>query len=135
MPYAELNAIAGREVAHRNRHILAAACRQAEQDCGCLFGTVRTVGIMRLKPADTPEIGLHTVRHIRRSAKRTIARMAGVNENSLSDAERKRSIGYRSILGAIALVADGNKARTVAAVADPVKPFPPNDILQMFMKP
>lgn len=132
MPYIKLNKLVGRDVQNGNRYLLLKAQDRAEKNSGCIFESVRSVGIKRLNASEAPEVGLTAIRRIRRKAKRGARRLGHINSNSLSDSERKRTIAYGSLLGVIAMMADGNKARTLAAVADPAKPIPPKDILQMF---
>lgn len=124
--------IAGAGIQDRQRWLMTRAIDKAEKDLGCIFESVRGVGIKRLNATDATEIGLHTIRGVRRKARRGARRLERISSNSLTDADQKRSIAYRSLLGTIVLMADGNKARTLAAVADPAKPIPPKDILQMF---
>lgn len=124
--------IAGADIQDRNRWLMTRAIEKAEKDCGCIFESVRGVGIKRLHASDATEVGLHTIRGVRRKARRGARRLERISSNSLTDPDRKRSIAYQSLLGTIAMMADGHKARTLAAVADPAKPIPPKDILQMF---
>jgi hypothetical protein len=124
--------IAGAEIQHKQRWLMSRAIDRAEKDCGCIFESVRGVGVKRLHASDAPEVGLHAIRGVRRKARRGAKRLERIKSNSLSDGERKRVIAYGSLLGAIGMMADGNKARTLAAVADPAKVIPPKDILQMF---
>jgi hypothetical protein len=130
--YQHLNKLAGCNLQNGSRHLLQRAIAHSEKELGCIFECVRAVGIKRLNAADAPEIGLAAIRGVRRKAKRGARRLGQINSNSLSDAERKRTIAYSSLLGTIAMMADGNRARTIAAVVDPAKPIPPKDILQMF---
>jgi hypothetical protein len=132
--YRTINAATDRDVTGRHRHLLQAAREQAEKNLGCLFECVRSVGIKRMTADAAPDVGLQAIRHIRKTAKRGARRLERISTNSLTDGEVKRVVGFRSMLGAIALVADGNKARTVAAVIDPVRPIPPESILDMFRK-
>lgn len=124
--------VAGPDIQGRTRWLMTRAIERAEKDLGCIFESVRNVGIKRLAASESPEVGLYAIRGVRRKARRGARRLERLNSNSLSDTERKRAIAYRSLLGTLALMADGNKARTLAAVADPAKPIPPKDILQMF---
>lgn len=130
--YQKLNKVAGSDVQDKGRYLLTRAIDRAEKQIGCIFETVRAVGIKRLNAAESPEVGLAAIRGVRRKAKRGARRLSHINSNSLDDAGRKRTIAYGSLLGVIAMMADGNKARTIAAVIDPAKPIPPKDILQMF---
>ena len=134
LAYMAIDAATGRRVAGKDRHLLQAAREQAEKNMGCLFECVRSVGIKRLTSDATPDVGLQAIRRCRKAAKRGVRRLERVNTNSMSDSEVKRVVGFRCMLGAIVLVADGNKARTVAAVIDPVRPIPPAGILDMFRK-
>lgn len=135
LAYIEANEIAGgRDIAGRYRYLMDKAREKAEKRLGCIFECIRSVGIKRLPTSECPEVGLVAIRRVRRISKRGVARLGRLSTNSLSTAEQKRVIGFTSMLGAIAMVADGNKARTVAAVADPARPIPPADILSMFAK-
>lgn len=133
LAYIEASEIAGgRDVAGRYRYLMEKAREKAEKHLGCIFECVRSVGIKRLPTAECPEVGLAAIRRVRKAAKRGASRLGRLSTNSLSIPEHKRVVAYKSMLGAIAMMADGNKARTIAAVVDPVKPVPPHDILAMF---
>jgi hypothetical protein len=132
LAYIVANKIAGRDIQKRSRYLLIKAQARAEKQYGCIFESIRSVGIKRLNASDAPEVGLAAIRGVRRKAKRGARRLSNISSNSQSDPERKRTIAYSSLLGTIAMMADGNKARTIAAVIDPAKPIPPKDILQMF---
>ncbi|MBP8234614.1 MAG: hypothetical protein KAY22_20165 [Rhizorhabdus sp.] len=134
LTYSTASAAVGRDIQDRHRHLMEAARERAEKELGCLFECVRNVGIKRMPSADAPEIGLAAIRRVKNAAKRGGRRLERINTNSLSEGETRRVVAYRSMLGAIALIADGNKARTIAAVADPVTPIPPQNILEMFSK-
>lgn len=112
--------------------MLAKARDNVEKDQGCAFETVRGVGVKRMASGDVPNIGLDAIRGIRRKANRGKKRINRVNPNSLSQSDQRRVIGMSSMLGAIALISDGRKASAIATVADPTKPIPPNNILEMF---
>jgi len=133
LTHAEAQRIAGCDVQHRHRYLIVKARDDAEKELGCIFEAVRGVGYMRLPADESVDIGLHTVRRIRRASRRGASRLERINSNSLSDGARKRATAYRSMLGAIAMMADGNRARTLAAVVDPAKPVPPTDVLRMFV--
>lgn len=130
--YAALSGVAGRDITGRYNYLLQSAREKAEKELGCLFEAVRGVGIKRLAASESPEVGLGILRRIRRGARRGVSRLGRLSTNSLSETENKRVIAYSSMLGAIGMMADGNKARTIAAVVDPAKPVPPTDILEMF---
>jgi hypothetical protein len=132
LTHTDAKRIAGRDVQTKHRYLMVKARNEAEKELGCLFESVRGVGVSRLPAERAPEVGLHTVKKVRRASRRGAGRLERVNSNSLTDSGRKRVIAYRSMLGAIAMMADGNKARTLAAVADPAKPIPPKDVLLMF---
>lgn len=131
-PYIKLSSRIGGDVTGNYRHLLASARRKAEKDLGCVFASVRGVGIKRLSAEDGIEIGPEAVRSIRRKGTTVAKRIDRLNSNSLPDTAKKRAIAYSSMLKTIAMMADGNKARIVAAIVDPAKPIPPSDILAMF---
>jgi hypothetical protein len=134
LAYQTLNQIAGADVQRENHYLLARARDKAEISLGCIFEAVRGVGIKRLNASESPDVGLSSIRSVRRKAKKGARRLTRIDSNSLSDSERKRALAYGGLLGAIATIADGNKARTIAAVADPVSPIPPASILRMFVE-
>jgi hypothetical protein len=132
MTYSAASATVGRDVAGKHRYLLDAAREKAEKQLGCIFECVRTVGVKRLPASESPEVGLASIRRVRKAAKRGVKRLTRLNANSLSEPEHRRVISYRAMLGAIAMIADGNKARTVAAVVDIASPIPPAAVLEMF---
>lgn len=133
-PYDQLKRIGGRDLLNGRRYLLKRARDKAEIQARGIFEAVKSVGVKRLTAAEAPEIGLAGLRGIRRKAKRCSRRLDHIDSNSLSDHERRRTIAYRSHHNAIAMMSDGNKSRTIAAVIDPAKPIPPEDILRMFLK-
>ena len=133
LTYPQARKVAGRDVHRTSRHLLAKAREEAEKELGCIFEAVRNIGYMRMPTDASVNVGLHAVRRIRSASRRGSRRLSRLNSNSLSDANRKRSIAYQSMLNAVAMLADGNKARTLAACADPAKPIPPADVLGMFV--
>lgn len=132
LTHVEAKRIAGCDVQGKQHYLLLKARDDAEKELGCIFEAVRGVGYMRVPADESVDVGLHTVRRVRRASSRGARRLERINSNSLSEPARKRVIAYRSMLSAIAMMADGNKARTLAAVADPAKPIPPQDVLRMF---
>lgn len=112
--------------------LLNKARERVEKELGCAFESVRGIGIRRLTSDEIPDIGLQTLRKVRRAANRGKKRLSRVNTNSLSEGEQRRVVGMCAMLGAVAMIADGRRATTIATVADPVKPIPPQNILEMF---
>lgn len=132
LTYKDANAATDRDIQHKHRYLMEAAREQAEKQLGCIFECVREVGFKRLAAEECPEVGLTALRGIRRKAKRGMSRLDRLNTNSLDGSGQRRVIAYKAGLGACALVADGNKMRTVAAAVDPASPIPPENILDMF---
>lgn len=130
--YVDLNRVAGCDVASQNRWLLQRAVDLAEESMSCAFATVRGYGIKRLPSEEISNVGLVAIRKVRKAARKGKKRLDRANTNSLSDYDRRRVTGMSSMLGAIELIADGRKAIAVSAVADPVKPIPPENILDMF---
>lgn len=130
--YPAINKIVGFNIQTNRRHLLIRAIEAVEKELGCCFETVRDIGIQRLTSESIPDVGLAAVRRARRAARRGKKRLDRVNVNSLEPSQHRRVIGYSAMLGAVALVADGRKALAIAAVADPAKPIPPANILDMF---
>ena len=128
--YSALGAAVGLDV--QDTHHLKAAREKAEKSLGCLYEVERGIGVRRLESNAAPEVGLAAIGKIRRAAKRAKKRLGRLNANSLNETEQRRVVGYTAMLGAIATVADGRRAQTIGAVADPVKPIPPASILRMF---
>jgi hypothetical protein len=112
--------------------VLRKARESAEQNLGCAFECVRGVGVKRLTSSEIPGVGLSAIRKIRRGANRGKKRLDRVNINNFTQLEQRRVVGMSAMLGAISMIADGRKATSIATVADPVKPIPPQNILDMF---
>lgn len=132
MSYASLKLAAPGFYNNGDHWLLSRARDAVEKDQGCAFEMVRGIGIRRLLSDEIPDIGLYTIRSIRRKANRGKRRMVRVNVNSLSATDQRRITGMSAMLGAISLIADGRKATAIATVADPTKPIPPKNILEMF---
>lgn len=132
--YAALSEAIGRDV--RNcRHVLAAARRQAEENTGHLFQTIRTVGVKRLTAEEIPAVGLGVMRHVRRSARAGMNRLAAVRVNDMPEGEARKIIAHRSMLGAIALVADGRKATSLLPdIEKTAQTVPAGRVLELFRK-
>jgi len=130
--YGRLNTVAKCDVQSKSRWLLHCAIEHAEKSLGCAFSCVRMVGIRRLTSEETPDVGLAAIRKVRMTARRGKKRIDRANTNSLTDFDKRRIIGYGAMLGAIHMIADGRRAIAIAAVADPVKPIPPENILDMF---
>ena len=130
--YGELSKTAKHDVRNGSRWLLTKAVDNAEKSLGCAFESVRGVGIRRLQSDEIPDVGLAALRRIRSTARRGKKRIDRANSNSLSEFDKRRVIGYGAMLGAVAMSADGRKATAIAAVADPVKPIPPGNVLDMF---
>jgi hypothetical protein len=132
--YAELSKVAKRDLQNGSRWLLTRAIEHTEKSLGCAFEAVRGVGIRRLPSDEIPNVGLASLRRIRSTARRGKKRIDRANTNSLSEADKRRVVGFGAMLGAVSLIADGRKASAIAAVADPVKPIPPENILDMFRR-
>lgn len=112
--------------------LLRKARENVEKEQGCAFEVVRGIGVKRMTSDEIPNIGLSAIRGIRRKANLGKKRINRVNPNSLAPSEQRRVVGMSAMLGAIAMLADGRKASAIATVADPTKPIPPKNILEMF---
>jgi hypothetical protein len=132
LPYSALMKAAPGFMNAGDQWLLARARENVEKNQGCAFEVVRGIGIKRMTSEEIPDIGLNAIRSIRRKANQGKKRIQRVNPNSLSPTEQRRVIGMSAMLGAIAMMADGRKASAVATVADPNKPIPPKNILEMF---
>lgn len=130
--YAQMSETVDRDLQGAYRYLLNRARERAEKELGCIFECSRSLGITRLPSEMAADVGLSAVHRVRRAANRGGRRLGRIRTNSMSDTDAKKVVSYRCILGAISLMADGNKARTVAAVVDPANPIPPVGILDMF---
>lgn len=128
-------AINGFDVRRRHRYLLNEARERTEKALGVCLECVNSVGIQCLPADSVPDVGLVAVRRCRSAAKRGKKRLDRVNPNSLSPKAQLRKNGYSAMLGAIALISDGRKAESIAAVAVPDRVIPPESILDMFRAP
>lgn len=130
--YKQLVTVAKFDIRNGSRWLLAKAIDNVEKTSQCAFECVRSVGVRRLPTDEIPDIGLASLSRIRRAAKRGKKRIDRANTNSMSESDKRRVIGYGAMLGAVSVIADGRRATSIAAVADPVKPIPPENILDIF---
>lgn len=134
--YTILSRVAGVDIAVKHRSLLDIARKRSEKELRCVFATVRGIGVKRLTAEESVEIGPPAISSIRRKSNGTARRIEHLSSsNSLSDTSQKRAIAYSSMLRAIGMMADNNKARVIAAIVNPANPIPPKDILKMFEKP
>lgn len=134
LPYTEIAEAVGYDVRGRYHYLLTKAKEESEKAMGCVYESVRSVGVKRLPADESTDIGPAALRTIKRKARRTRKRLERLNSNAMTEPAQRRSIAYQSMLGAVELVADGNKARALAAVSDRVSTTPPANILDMFKK-
>jgi len=134
LAYEAMTETIGRDI-RAHRYLLLSARDKAEEQTGALFDTVHNVGVKRLASSDMPDVGLATVKRIRRAAKRGVARLGSVRANDMPKADADRLIAFRSQLGAISLMADGRKTHTVAAEVEKTGAVvPAGRVLDMFKK-
>lgn len=111
--YARLSEAIGRDITEC-RWLLDRARKDAEQECGGLFATVRGEGIERLPTDRVADAGLSFIQKVKRTAKRGHTRLSNVRANDLPQTEQQRLIAHKSMLGAISSISDGRKAPTIA---------------------
>jgi len=133
LSYAAMTVAIGRDVKDRP-WIMIAARKEVEKETGGLFETVRGIGVQRLPSAKIPDAGLHTLRKLRKCAKRGAERLANVRVNDLSNTERQQVIAYRSQLGAISLIADGRKTQKIVPNLQSGEPLPAGRVLELFTR-
>jgi hypothetical protein len=110
--YAAISAAIGRDIlAHR--WLLQKARTEAESETGGIYETVRNEGLQRITSDKIPDVGLHSIRQIRRAAKRGYRRLDSVRVNDLSPELSSRLIAHKSQLGAVSLVADGRRSVSI----------------------
>src|SRR3990167_6311179 len=104
--YGTLSSAVDRELDGKHRYLLDSARDAGEEKLGCIFEAVHGVGIKRLPSDECPSIGLTAIRSIRRRAKRGVKRLTRLGANSMSESANRQAISSRSMLGAIAQIAD-----------------------------
>ena len=130
--YPQLSEAAGFDVT-ANRYALNKARSEAEKECGGLFEPLRGLGIRRMESERAPDVGLHAIRKVRRSAVRSAERLGHVRVNDMSDTDRNRFTSHKAQLGAIALLADGRKTATISLQSKGHE-LPPKDALLALVK-
>jgi hypothetical protein len=120
--YEQFSKAIGRNIL-KSMYVLNSARARVEREQKCLFEAVRGVGLKRMAAEDTVKIGSQAVRKIRRSARRSLARIDTVGHNSLSGSDATRLIAMRSQLGAIAYLAETAQTEKIAK-AEPKQTLP-----------
>lgn len=115
--YEAMTDAIGRDI-QDHRHLLLAAQRRTEEEIGALFGTVRGEGVKRLPSDEVASVGSHTIRRIRRAARRGMQRLTVVRANDLPMDDARKIIAQRSQLGAIALVSDNRSTPAIQRSVD-----------------
>lgn len=128
--YAALSDAIGRDCRER-QWLLRSAIKQAEQNTGGLFATVRGEGIKRLASDELPNVGADALRKTRRTARRAIKRMEGVRANDLPQEEAQKMLAYRAQLGAVSMISDGRKTPALVNNSDG-SVLPVGRVLELF---
>lgn len=133
--YAQIGRATNRDVAGRDRHILASARRILERE-GIIFVTETGKGLRLATASQVAKLSTEApILKTRRIAKTAKKRQASVNVQALSDEERAAFYVGRAVLGAIGLAASKaftNRIAKEGEKADGVLPI--QKTIEMFSK-
>lgn len=107
--YAELNKLVGGDTQRKYRTYLRTATKSVQNDTGRLFGTVKTVGVKLLTPAEQASEPDAAIREVRSTSKRRLARLSKVQYAELPDAAKQRHNVAASVIGALHLMTSKSK--------------------------
>lgn len=136
LTYAAMSEATGRDIANRHRYLLQSAinvCLRA----GAVFAAVSGVGMKRLKDEDIVSVGVATITHVRRAAKRGVIKLGAVQNFAAMPAERQiEHNAAMSILGVIAHVGATAQVKAASAAVREIgnNAVPPAKMLAHFSK-
>jgi len=118
IPYAELDNIASRAVQGKGKHNLDRARHIAQRDDNIVTDCVFGVGLKRLDDSGIAGIGTHTLKSIRRKAKKGAKAMLNIrNYNALSNDEKR---DYSTTLSVLGVVSHVSEPRRIAAMKNQI---------------
>jgi len=112
--YDALSKVIGRDV-RKVRGLLYTAFRNLMREKDIVFAPVRGVGVKRLAPEEIVELGIFGVRHIRRTARRTIRKISCAQLSTLSEPKKVELFTHSSLLGAVSVMSSGQSIKKLAA--------------------
>jgi len=125
--YADLSTSIKRNVQKEGRSALSSARRQMQREAAMVFEPVRNVGMKRLNDCDIVRTSQSSIKHINRTARRGVTRLACVsNYAGLSREEMIRHNTAMSLLGMfheITKVKNVKQIEAVVAVAQRTLPL------------
>ena len=134
LTYSAINDAIGRDVTNGARYVLAAAKKRTEAETGALYEAVRKVGVKRLPTDEIASVGTAAIRKVRRTARRGMKRLGNVKANDISPDQSREIVMQRSVLGAVAMLADGRKTKALANEGTTTAVIPAGRVLEIFGK-
>lgn len=134
LPYSAIADATGREITGRHRYILESARRVALRD-GMVFAAVHGEGMKRLADTEIVAIGAQAIGHIRRTAKRSVVKLAAVKDfDAMPASARIEHNAAMSVLGVIAHVGSSAQVKSATAAVQAVgnNTVPPVKMLAHF---
>lgn len=103
--YEEMSKAIGRDVRQHALSSLVTARRSLEKDKRIVFGVERNVGLKRLNDVEIVSTAESSRRHMQRTAKRSLTKLATVNFENLDADAKRQHVTYSAQLGALAMFA------------------------------
>ena len=99
--------------------VLQSARRRAERDDGFVFGTIRNIGVQRLKDSEIVDLGETGAKALRRAARRTARRIANVAHfDDLVPGDQLKHNGALALMGAVMAATKASTLRRLEAASD-----------------
>lgn len=136
-PYQRLAVASGKDILRRDRHLLQRAIKRGEKSLGCVFVSVRNVGIKRMLAEESGNIGFAALKRGRRLYGRAADRIDNIRTNDISDTALKQNIALISQLRVLAAQSNGRELRhelRAERAAQTVKPIPSDEIVNFIRR-
>lgn len=114
LAYETATALIGRDVTAAGRYSLQRAREIVEKEDGVRFATVHGVGVKRLAAKDIPALGGYALRHMNRTAKKTVKQLSDLRAyNDMEPGDRLRIVGLRLVASHIVEKTDRKAVKEV----------------------
>lgn len=114
IPYSELSEIIGQDVQKKGRGFLTTARRMCEREDKKTFGVVINEGLKLLDNGEIIGTAEFSVRHIKRTSRRSIKRLSCIEDlSTLENGEKIRFNTFASILGVMATMGQERSIRKI----------------------
>lgn len=131
--YEAMSKAIGRDVREHALSSLRTARRGLEKEKRIVFGVEKNVGLKRLQDSEIVATAEASRKHLQRTAKRSLTRLAAVEFEKLNEDDRRRHVTYSAQMGAVAMFAAKSSTNKIESkVNGSSRDLPIGETLKLF---